>query len=393
MASEHAQSAAPKQGGGVARKPSGAGDTHSSLANGQRPRGFAQTLGDNGQRLAPDLQQSMGSQFGYDFSRVRIHADDRSADLADGIGANAFTVENHIVFGTDKFAPHDVEGHRLLAHELAHVIQQQPNPFDASLPQSLHGYSLGSRSGAAESEARAVAQSLSRGEAVSVRESVTNTVQADLVGAGIGALAGGIIGAAVGAIGGPVGALIGLGIGAIGGAIIGGLVGGGDAATTFPSFGEITADPDVQARMTASWTSTEAAANATSRREEAFWIRLNKATSKFEIGSTILGPSVGPTVGGSANLGAKPADTNSGAANAVYTVAAFHTHTPTTFRPVGRAVGPSDTDRAALTGADVVGPVFDYTDSPLGSSNIPAGHPIGSPAQLYNAGPDRRQRL
>jgi hypothetical protein len=106
----------------------------------------------------------------------------------------------------------------------------------------------------------------------------------------------------------------------------------------------------------------------------------------------VLGPSIGPSQTGSVVLGARPADTNAGAANAIYTVGSFHTHTPTAFRPVGRPIGPSDADGRADTSDDVVGVVYDYVESPAGSGNIPAGHPLDSAAQRYHSGPNRRQR-
>jgi len=61
---------------------------------------------------------------GRDLSSVRIHADARSAQMADALNAEAFTVGNHIYFGQGKFDPQNLESDRLLAHELVHVKQQ-----------------------------------------------------------------------------------------------------------------------------------------------------------------------------------------------------------------------------------------------------------------------------
>jgi hypothetical protein len=66
----------------------------------------------------------MQSRFRHDFSRVRVHADERAAEAADAIGAIAFTANGHIVFGTDRYLPETTAGRRLLAHELTHVVQQ-----------------------------------------------------------------------------------------------------------------------------------------------------------------------------------------------------------------------------------------------------------------------------
>jgi len=65
----------------------------------------------------------MEQRFGTDFSHVRIHADREGARSAESIGANAYTLGNHIVFGENRFAPATQSGRRLIAHELSHVVQ------------------------------------------------------------------------------------------------------------------------------------------------------------------------------------------------------------------------------------------------------------------------------
>jgi len=67
----------------------------------------------------------MESRFGESFDEVRIHTGSRAAQMADTQQARAFTVGGDIVFGEGQFAPHTTEGKRLLAHELAHVVQQR----------------------------------------------------------------------------------------------------------------------------------------------------------------------------------------------------------------------------------------------------------------------------
>ena len=66
----------------------------------------------------------MESRFAYDFSRVRVHADDQAAEAARGIGALAFTAGSNVVFGRGQYRPDSVNGRRMLAHELVHVMQQ-----------------------------------------------------------------------------------------------------------------------------------------------------------------------------------------------------------------------------------------------------------------------------
>jgi hypothetical protein len=67
----------------------------------------------------------MESRFGHDFSRVRVHHDGNSAESARAVNARAYTVGRDIVFGAGAYAPLSAPVSRLLAHELAHVVQQE----------------------------------------------------------------------------------------------------------------------------------------------------------------------------------------------------------------------------------------------------------------------------
>jgi hypothetical protein len=66
----------------------------------------------------------MQSQFGADFSRVRIHTDQPAADLSRSLGARAFTHGPDIYFGPNEYRPTTSAGRHVLAHELTHVVQQ-----------------------------------------------------------------------------------------------------------------------------------------------------------------------------------------------------------------------------------------------------------------------------
>jgi 3D (Asp-Asp-Asp) domain-containing protein len=72
---------------------------------------------------APDTE--VDRRFGFDFSRVRVRADSTSAKAARALNSRAFTVGHTIAFGAGEFAPTTSSGKELLAHELAHVLQQQ----------------------------------------------------------------------------------------------------------------------------------------------------------------------------------------------------------------------------------------------------------------------------
>ncbi|HTQ31526.1 MAG TPA: DUF4157 domain-containing protein [Opitutaceae bacterium] len=78
-------------------------------------------LRSSGQPLDAASRAFMEPRFGYDFSRVRVHSDARAAQSAEAVNAQAYTVGSNIVFGANRGGPGN---QRLLAHELAHVVQQ-----------------------------------------------------------------------------------------------------------------------------------------------------------------------------------------------------------------------------------------------------------------------------
>ena len=78
-----------------------------------------------GQPLNTSVRALMEPRFGHDFGQVRVHADLAATEAAESIRAQAYTVGSHITFGAGQYQPHTSAGQRLLAHELAHVVQQQ----------------------------------------------------------------------------------------------------------------------------------------------------------------------------------------------------------------------------------------------------------------------------
>ncbi len=78
----------------------------------------------SGERLPVDVRRYFEPRFGVDFSNVRLHRDQAGAEAAEGAGAKAFTVGQHIAFNEGRFAPGTIAGRQLLGHELAHVVQQ-----------------------------------------------------------------------------------------------------------------------------------------------------------------------------------------------------------------------------------------------------------------------------
>ncbi len=77
-----------------------------------------------GRPLDPAVRDAMERRFGIDFGHVRIHEGERAAASARSVNAVAYTVGRDIVFDDGRYAPGTVDGVRLLAHELTHVVQQ-----------------------------------------------------------------------------------------------------------------------------------------------------------------------------------------------------------------------------------------------------------------------------
>ena len=78
----------------------------------------------SGHSLDSGVQSRMGSVFGQSFSNVRIHTDANAGNLSRDLNARAFTIGQDIAFGAAEYRPGTLVGDALIAHELAHVVQQ-----------------------------------------------------------------------------------------------------------------------------------------------------------------------------------------------------------------------------------------------------------------------------
>lgn len=77
-----------------------------------------------GRPLAAPLRDEMERRFGEDFGAVRIHTGEHAARSAASLSAKAYTHGRDVVFSAGRFAPQSRAGKQLIAHELAHVVQQ-----------------------------------------------------------------------------------------------------------------------------------------------------------------------------------------------------------------------------------------------------------------------------
>jgi hypothetical protein len=107
----------------------------------------------SGSRLHTGVADQVGGAYGQSLSNVRVHHDDHAAALSRAVEARAFTVGNDIFFGAGEYRPDSAGGRELLAHELAHVVQQRGAPNTGPLIVSQPGDTLERE---AESAARGI---------------------------------------------------------------------------------------------------------------------------------------------------------------------------------------------------------------------------------------------
>jgi hypothetical protein len=77
-----------------------------------------------GAPLSSGTRAAMESVFHHDFGAVRVHTSHDAHAMAGQLHARAFTVGHQVAFGAGNYAPGTPFGDALLAHELAHVVQQ-----------------------------------------------------------------------------------------------------------------------------------------------------------------------------------------------------------------------------------------------------------------------------
>ena len=88
------------------------------------PPSIKNVMNSGGEPLDIVTRNFFEPRFGADLSHVRIHTGSAAAQSARTINAKAYTLGNRIVFANTAYKPDCQSGRYLLAHELAHVMQQ-----------------------------------------------------------------------------------------------------------------------------------------------------------------------------------------------------------------------------------------------------------------------------
>jgi hypothetical protein len=142
--------------GGVVQRPCAGCEEESKALTVQRREAGADTpqvtpavaasvnaLRGGGSPLPASTREFFEPRFGADFSQVRLHTGTRAADTAKSINAKAFTLGRDIAFSAGQYAPESPEGQHLLAHELAHVVQQDGEHMQRARTQAREGAATG----------------------------------------------------------------------------------------------------------------------------------------------------------------------------------------------------------------------------------------------------------
>lgn len=144
----------------------------------------------SGRPLGNEVRHRLERIFDTDFSTVRVHTDPEAGRLSFALGANAFTTGRDIFFDYGAYQPHSFPGQRLLAHELAHVVQQRgaaPSKLVLGEPGDQYereadaiSANIAATSGQLKSAGSPDASHASAGPAITpIRSSSTSLVQLD----------------------------------------------------------------------------------------------------------------------------------------------------------------------------------------------------------------------
>jgi Domain of unknown function (DUF4157) len=131
-----------------------------------------------GHSLPMPARQALENHFQTDLSSVRVHTENPDAQSADGLNALAYTSGRDIYFADGMYAPGSDSGRRLLAHEVAHVVQQGAGKKPALAAKSADGVRIGAPGDILENEADRAADAFVGGESPAAIHSQTDAFAA-----------------------------------------------------------------------------------------------------------------------------------------------------------------------------------------------------------------------
>lgn len=125
----------------ISRMREGGGIVGGGLVHPDVQAAIAATRG-AGKPLERSVASTLSPSMGTTLDDVRVHTGDGAAALARAVSARAFTVGNDIYFGRGEYQPGTTDGNQLIAHEVAHTVQQRGAPTDGPLMVSQPGDAL-----------------------------------------------------------------------------------------------------------------------------------------------------------------------------------------------------------------------------------------------------------
>jgi hypothetical protein len=123
----------------------------------------ARAASSSGESLPGEVRAKFETSLGADLSSVRVHTGSASAEAASAVGAKAYTYGNDIHFGAGQFDPSSQAGQHLIAHEVAHTVQQRGGP-----PMRQNKLAVSASTDAAEVAADRAADAMISGAPASV---------------------------------------------------------------------------------------------------------------------------------------------------------------------------------------------------------------------------------
>jgi hypothetical protein len=119
----------------------------------------------SGAPLPSGIRQQFETSLGVDLGGVRVHTGATSAAAAHAVGARAYAVGQDIHFGAGNYDPRSSAGQHLLAHEVAHTVQQR-----GAAPTRQNKLEVSRKTDHAEVEADAAADAMVAGRSFAVSQ-------------------------------------------------------------------------------------------------------------------------------------------------------------------------------------------------------------------------------